>query len=255
MFREEARQSAALIFTPMPLPTKPSGKRNLAPSGSIAPTPFPDRTPARRDLNAPGEATKQPGQRHAAHILGGFSLIELLLTITIAAIILVMAVPSYAIWIADLQISAAANSIANGLRYARSEAIKRNAPVKFVLDPTTATGGWIVSAPNGSIAQRASFSEGSAMVGFSTSGGKDGGPAAAGGSTVVTFTGLGMILQADPDPRATMTGVDVTHTTLSKVDTRWLTVLVGAGRADIKVCDPKWTVINPLDPKACPPAP
>jgi len=51
-----------------------------------------------------------------AHL--GFTLIELMMGLAIAAILLVLAVPNYTIWIADNQIRSGAESIAGGLRFA-----------------------------------------------------------------------------------------------------------------------------------------
>jgi type IV fimbrial biogenesis protein FimT len=83
----------------------------------------------------------------------GFSLIELLVGITIMGILLVMGVPSFKNWIQNAQIRTATEAIQNGLEMARAEAVRRNALVRFQLTTTldnscaltTASGNWIVS--------------------------------------------------------------------------------------------------------------
>jgi type IV fimbrial biogenesis protein FimT len=83
----------------------------------------------------------------------GFSLIELLVGITIMGILLVMGVPSFKNWIQNAQIRTATEAIQNGLEMARSEAVRRNALVRFQLTTTldnsctltTTSGNWIVS--------------------------------------------------------------------------------------------------------------
>lgn len=76
----------------------------------------------------------------------GFSLIELLVAISIAALLVTIAAPSLAQLVTSLQLSAASNTFVSGLHLARSEAIKRNGRV--VLCKTSDgivcadTGGW-----------------------------------------------------------------------------------------------------------------
>ena len=72
----------------------------------------------------------------------GFSLIELMIGLCAGGHPDPARGADYAIWTADAQIRNGVESIATGLRFAHAEAIKRNTPVEFILDPTTATGGW-----------------------------------------------------------------------------------------------------------------
>ena len=76
--------------------------------------------------------------------ISGFTLVELMIGLAIAALLLVLALPSYQVWVADAQIRNAAESIADGLRYAQAQAVMRNATFEFTLNPTTGTGGWTV---------------------------------------------------------------------------------------------------------------
>ena len=76
----------------------------------------------------------------------GFTLIEMLVAVAIAAILTSIAAPSVAQLAASLQLTAASNTLVSSLHLARNEAIKRNGRV--VLCKTTdgihcaATGGW-----------------------------------------------------------------------------------------------------------------
>ncbi|MFK2876823.1 pilus assembly FimT family protein [Rhodanobacter hydrolyticus] len=73
----------------------------------------------------------------------GFSLIELMTTITVLAILLVLGIPSYQQWMLNTRIRSATESIQNGLRLARNEAAQRATFVRFQL--TSATDGtWAV---------------------------------------------------------------------------------------------------------------
>ena len=76
----------------------------------------------------------------------GFTLIEMLVAVTIAAILTSLAAPSVAQLAASLQLSSASNALMSSLFLARHEAIKRNGRV--VMCKTTdgihcaASGGW-----------------------------------------------------------------------------------------------------------------
>jgi type IV fimbrial biogenesis protein FimT len=63
----------------------------------------------------------------------GISLIEILIGLAILGIGMAWGVPSYSVWMQNLQIRNMAESIVSGLQVARSEAISRNGPVEFVL--------------------------------------------------------------------------------------------------------------------------
>jgi len=67
----------------------------------------------------------------------GYSLIELLIGMAIVAFALAMAMPSFSVWSENQQIRNAAESIQNGLQYARTEALKRNTTVRFNLTTTS----------------------------------------------------------------------------------------------------------------------
>ncbi len=77
-----------------------------------------------------------PGRGRAA--LRGMTLIELMIGLTIAAILLLLAAPAYRDFIANTNVRNAAENTLAGLRQANAEAVKRNAPVQFSL----IAGGW-----------------------------------------------------------------------------------------------------------------
>lgn len=91
----------------------------------------------------------------------GFTLIELVVTIAIAAIVLTIGVPSFQETINNNRLTSGANEFVTGLNLARSEAIKRSVTVtlcKSADGATCAAGGgyeqgWIVFVdPNGNAA-------------------------------------------------------------------------------------------------------
>lgn len=74
----------------------------------------------------------------------GFTIVELLITVTILGILLATGIPAMSTWMANARIRATAESIANGMQLARSEAIRRNVNIEFRL--TDAQGSWTVSS-------------------------------------------------------------------------------------------------------------
>lgn len=166
----------------------------------------------------------------------GFTLVELLVALAIAVILLVLAAPTYVAWISDSQVNNAASTLAEGIRFAQAEAIKRNTNVEF----TAAGGEWHVNVQGDSAKLRtAALAAGGANATLTPD------PAS---STTVTFNAFGQILlQNATTPTDPFTSVGVSATS-----GRPLRVLVtnGAGGTGIKVCDPDLSLAN--DPKGCP---
>ena len=75
---------------------------------------------------------------NTAHREAGFTLIETIVVVTITALLAGLAAPSFREFIANTQIQASASDLQASLLLARSEAVKRNAPVTVV----PAAGGW-----------------------------------------------------------------------------------------------------------------
>lgn len=63
----------------------------------------------------------------------GVSLIELMIVITITAILVMLGIPSFQQWMLNTRIRSVTESIQNGLRLARNEASQRGADVRFQL--------------------------------------------------------------------------------------------------------------------------
>ena len=174
----------------------------------------------------------------------GFSLIELMIGLSLGAILLLLAAPNYAIWTADAQIRNATESIATGMRFAHAEAIKRNAQVDFILDPTTATGGWQVDVVGVGQINSGSFREAATRAQFITD------PPTA---TTVRFNGFGGIVDAlavPAPPLPILEQVDIIHFG-TVAGTRPLKILVGGLRSGIKICD--MAVTDTTSPRFCTP--
>lgn len=87
----------------------------------------------------------------------GFTMIELLVTISIAAILMTIAVPSFQSFLLDSRLTGHTNDLVLGMAYAKSEAVKRGINVEVCAsnDQATCSGdwddGWIVRTSGGDV--------------------------------------------------------------------------------------------------------
>jgi type IV fimbrial biogenesis protein FimT len=163
----------------------------------------------------------------------GFSLIELLVGVTIMVILTTIAVPSFQTWFANSQIRNAAESVANGLQRARAEAVARNTNVQFALGTGSA---WVISVvSDGTQVDQRSSSEGSQNVTRTVL------PA---GTTTITFNNLGSVLPLNADATAPLTQVDLA----AVGGNQNLRVTIGVG-GNARMCDPNLAAGS--SPRAC----
>ncbi|HVI55285.1 MAG TPA: GspH/FimT family pseudopilin [Luteibacter sp.] len=187
-------------------------------------------------------------RRHA----GGFSLLELMVVVTIVAILVGLAVPNYRTWVLNTRIRGAAESIQNGLRTARNEAAQRGKNVRFELTSTDATwqvcelpvgktacvDGTVIDqhgvADSAGIVITASKATADLTTYAALTGGLPGG---------ITFGPLARPLVPDYGTTALLR-IDASFP--SNTDTRWLATTISAG-GSVQMCDvrlPKTTAPN-----------
>lgn len=101
----------------------------------------------------------------------GFTLVELMVTIAVMAILFAIAVPSFLNASLHSKLNAISNSFVASAQLARSEAIKRNAPVTLCAS-SSGTGcvgswsdGWIVHAGGQVIAVQGALAQGFLLAG------------------------------------------------------------------------------------------
>ena len=74
----------------------------------------------------------------------GVTLVEMMVGLAIISCLLLVGMPSFSLWIQDLQIRGAAESVQSALLLARSEAIRRNRPVRLQLNDASGLVEWEV---------------------------------------------------------------------------------------------------------------
>lgn len=198
-------------------------------------------------------------------LMRGVTMIEVMVTLTLAALLMALGAPSFSTWLQNSRIRNTAESIMAGLQYAKSEAAARNALVRFQL--TTSVGAdcaisasgtsWVVDmvdavAANDSVAGQcnAAPSDTVAPSILQTRSASDG----SGGSTVqatatdMVFNGLARLT---PTPNTDIT-INITNpgAGLCAVDGGDLTCLrlVVSPAGQVRMCNPRFPV---GDPQAC----
>lgn len=197
------------------------------------------------------------GQRGPA---AGFTLVELMVTITLLAILLTLAAPGFAEWTANARVRTVSDTLQNGVRTAQAEAVRRNRQVVFFLTDATACSTADASTNNGSHWQirtvpltagdpvvavqcgtLADIATGVGITGpraicFSSAGRQVANPAPGPAGAVCTLAATGAASQYDVS---------------STISTRPQRVLVALG-GQVRQCDPA-RVLGPGAPDGCPP--
>lgn len=81
----------------------------------------------------------------------GFTLVEVIVTIAVLAILATIAIPNYQRFVVESRMTTQANDLLTALHLARSEAVKRNAPVSVNAVGGDWANGWEVVDADGAV--------------------------------------------------------------------------------------------------------
>ncbi len=196
----------------------------------------------------------------------GFTLVELMISITLLAVLIALASPSFSQWIRNAQVRAVAETLQNGMRTAQAEALRRNRQVVFFLtddEPGLAAEGsengrnWVirwVPMPGDTVDATAPanepFVQGGAVADF------DG--VTITGQAAICFNALGRRVAAT-EADTGVTGAECTLDPLEPLaafdverdgTARALRITVALG-GQVRLCDPARTV-GASTPDGCP---
>jgi type IV fimbrial biogenesis protein FimT len=199
----------------------------------------------------------------------GFTIIELMVGIALLALLLTLAMPSFTAMLQNARLRGVAESILAGVQAARSEALRRNQTVEFMLtasavdDPdayaaltaNTTGPGWAVRALDAAAAPIA-FVEGRSGV----EGGSSADPATQyarisvsnlPATNTLRFDALGRTNVGAANTEFNVTPADVNACKANGGDMRCLRVVVSPG-GRVRMCDPSVdAVANPNDTRGC----
>jgi type IV fimbrial biogenesis protein FimT len=174
-------------------------------------------------------------------VAAGFTLIELMIGLTVAALLFTLGAPSFNDFMRNGEIRSTTESIINGLRVARSEAANRNEPVRFTLAGGGSPGWSINQVSDNSLIQNFSKQEGGVNIAVSVQ------PP---GASAVTFNGLGRIIPAAGMGQPNLQQLDISSVLAASA--RQLRIYVDDGHG-LRACDPSpaLAALVPRDARAC----
>lgn len=166
----------------------------------------------------------------------GYSLVELLVGLSVLAAATLLVTPAFKSATGNAQIRTIAESIRNGLQQARVEAIKRNTKIRFALSTDSRWQFGCVTTTTTCPA---------VIVSKSAAEGAGAGLSIQADAYSVTFSSFGT---RDPAASTALSEVVVSNSLISNNDLRALKVLLAAGGYS-RVCDPVVTTAG--DPRKC----
>jgi type IV fimbrial biogenesis protein FimT len=199
----------------------------------------------------------------------GFTLIEIMITFAVMALLLMLGLPSMNTWLQNQQLRTSAEGIQAGLQLARAESLRRNVPVRFQFVDTLTSAcvpfdkatNWIVSVndPTGkcNVAESdpsAEITDPTALIMIQKRSGAEGSPNAAVvavnglvAANTVTFSGLGRAIGVAP-----ITQIDIKNPSGGVCQPagpmRCLRINIASG-GQMRMCDP--IVVDATDPRKC----
>jgi type IV fimbrial biogenesis protein FimT len=200
---------------------------------------------------------KSSSSRRRATAERGFTLIELMVTITLLAILVTLSLPSFTAWIRNSQVRSVAEALQGGLRTAQAEALRRNRQLVMSFTnarPTPSGTTAVADGKNWALQTVAQFGESSEYV----TGGSLADVASAvtitSGVSAVCFNASGRMVTNTSSTGVTGASCTAALTTFDVVTPgadRNLRVVLQLG-GQVRMCDPKRPTFSATSPDGCP---
>jgi type IV fimbrial biogenesis protein FimT len=180
----------------------------------------------------------------------GVTLVEILMTLSVSAVVLAIGAPAMGQWVRDIEIRSSASSLLSVLQAARAEALSRNASVRVELTDTEGRPGWRIACVQVSTRCPAVIRQQPANIGTGVRWGVATLNSMPAYSSVIT-AGQGMpsgvrfdAIGAAPAVAVgnDIARIDITH--VSDANARRRIVLIAA-RGQVRLCDPYSPVGHP----------
>jgi type IV fimbrial biogenesis protein FimT len=182
----------------------------------------------------------------------GFTLIELMVALAIAALLLLIGLPSFTTFLRNSEIRSTSESLLNGLRAATAEAANRNKKVTFELAGATGADWrfWVLDDDGVTQKELQSYSKKEAGASSKIT-------LTPAGQLTVTFNGLGRVDIDPANPNNHIRRIDIDSIVAGEA--RPLRIIVddpnpsAAGKRGLRLCDPDpaLAALVPPDPRAC----
>jgi type IV fimbrial biogenesis protein FimT len=190
---------------------------------------------------------------------GGFTIVELVITMTILLLLLYLGIPAFGAFIQNSRLRAAADVFLAGLQQARTEAVRRNAPVEFLLtdnDPdagnvdtaaASASGrNWLIRVLDPVTGLYTLIEGKSYLEGSGKAAGEAPSVKVSGGVASITFNGLG---QANLGGQASFQFINPAGGLCAPAGPmRCINIVVSSG-GQVRMCDPAVTAAS--DTRRC----
>lgn len=194
----------------------------------------------------------------------GVTIIEMMIALTIMALLVFLALPSMSTWLNNTQIRTAGETLLAGINLARTEALRNNTVVRFQMTTSldsacalSSTGtSWVVSLADPTGLCDTTPSNTTAPQIIQKKSGSEGGQRAevTANASTIYFNGLGRL--ASPGGATNITTINITnaaggvcrHVDATNGTMRCLRIEISTG-GQVKMCDP--AVTDTTDPRIC----
>ena len=193
---------------------------------------------------------------HRPRSARGFTLIEMMVTVVLLAILMALAFPAMSEWVRNSRIRTVADALQNGLRLAQTEALRRSRQTVFSLTADTNPADGLTAVANGANwsvnfvplltgeEDDATFIQGGGLTGLAPD-------VRITGPATLCFNSLGRVVDnATPGTGVACTASAAAYNiTIPNAD-RPMRVLVALG-GQVRLCDPAKT-LSDTHPDGCP---